>query len=99
MKSSKLTRLLADPTKLEAVITGWLAVLLGAALEIGGIYLICAGFVSSSRTADTVLDAGDAARYSAETFFAFFFGAGLTLFGILMLFYAWYAFRYAKRCS
>ena len=30
MKSSKLTRLLADPAKLEAVITGWLAALLAA---------------------------------------------------------------------
>ena len=83
--------------KLDALIAGWLAGLLGAVLEIGGLLLICLGFRLHSRPADAVLDAGDAASSSADAFFAFLFGTGLILFGLVAIAYAWYAFRCAKK--
>ena len=87
-----------DPPRLEAIFTGWIAGIFGVALEIGGVFLVCEGFVSSSRSAVPVQDASDAAQYYADAFVAYLFGSGLILFGLVSLAFVWYAFRYAKDC-
>ncbi len=83
--------------KLDALIAGWIAGLLGAVLEIGGLLLICLGFRLSSRPTDAVLDASAAASSSTDPFFAYLIGVGLILFGLVAIAYAWYAFRCAKK--
>jgi len=90
---------IADPPKLEAVVTGWIAGIFGAALEAAGLFMIWKGAVSSSRAAVPVQEAGDAVTHSANAFVAYLFGSGLILFGLVALVFAWYAFRYAKECG
>ena len=55
------------------------------------------GYAFSDAESLRFLDAGDAASSSADAFFAFLFGTGLILFGLVAIAYAWYAFRCAKK--
>ena len=85
--------------KLDALIAGYLAGLLGAILEICGLFLICLGCRLYSRPANAILDASAAASSSTDAFFAFLFRIGFILLGLVALAYAWYALRCARNCT